>query len=73
MMEITLGQRNVQFALMWQIIGIALTGILGVLAVPFSMGLFGLVGLWMPALLVLLLVVQIAAAFCVKRGIGPGR
>lgn len=60
-------EENAQRSFAWLIFGIALTGTITVLSVPYAIGQHGLAGLWIPAILLLPLALQMAAAVTLKR------
>lgn len=64
-------EKNIGYALAWLILGISISGIIAVASVPFSIGLYGLQGLWIPALLCVPAVLQGAATYHLKHLIGP--
>lgn len=65
--------KNVGYALAWLILGMSISGVIAMISVPFSIGLYGLRGLWIPALLCVPSIFQCAAAYHLKRLIGPSR
>lgn len=57
----------------WLILGIAISGIIAVLAVPYAIGQHGISGLWIPAVLLIPILLQAAAAFKLKPVANPSR
>ena len=59
--------RDTQRALAIMIFSAAILGAVAVLSVPFSIGLYGLRGLWLPAVLLIPLVLQAWALRVLRR------
>lgn len=64
-------EKNIGYALAWLILGISVSGTIIIASVHFSMDLYGLRGLWIPALLCIPAILQCAATYHLKRIIGP--
>lgn len=66
-------QQTSQKSFIWLILGIAISGIIAVLAVPYAIGQHGISGLWIPAVLLIPILVQAAAAFKLKHVANPSQ
>lgn len=64
-------EKNIGYALAWLILGISVSGTIIIASVHFSMDLYGLRELWIPALLCIPTILQCAATYHLKRIIGP--
>lgn len=66
-------QHLAQKAFAWLILGMAISGVIAVVAVPYAIGQHGLSGLWIPAVLLLPLLLQAAAALKLKPAANPSQ
>ena len=59
--------RDIQRALAIMILAVGVLGAVAILSVPFAIGLYGLRGLWLPAVLLIPLVLQAWALRVLRR------